>query len=178
MKKKLICCLMVCTLSLGLLVACGGGDNSKNSDNQSQSDISTEQNNATKPEDPADFGEPDKDFIGDSYSDMGDGTFLLVNASGTTENGNTIVQYIDSDTILDKIGYEAWEFNGSALSYIYIDGMLVEQEQLGDTQSSLELTDELLSVGIHKVEVVQYEGDSVEGTVITYNSASYEIKEK
>lgn len=56
--------------------------------------------------------------------------------------------------------------------------LLVEQEQLGDTQSSLELTDELLSVGIHKVEVVQYEGDSVEGTVITYKSASYEIKEK
>ena len=35
-----------------------------------------------------------------------------------------------------------------------------------------------LSTGTHKVEVVQYEGDSADGTVTMYKAASYDVKEK
>ncbi len=155
---------MVCALSLGCLIACSGNDTTNAS--------------AETAAPAADDSAPEKDFIGDSYSDTGDGTFLLVNASGTTENGNIIVVYADADTTLMQIGYETSGINGGSLSHIYIDGMLSTKEQLGDSQGSLDLSGDFLSTGTHKVEVVQYEGDNTGGTVTMYKAASYDVKEK
>ncbi len=173
MKKKIIYAFMVCTLSFGCLTACGGNDSS----NKPQDETVTNQDDSMETA-VADDNESKKDFIGDSYSDTGNGTFLLVNSSGTTENGNVIVVYADADTLIDTIGYDTLEMNGSSLSHIYIDGILSAKEQLGDTQGSLELSGGSLSTGVHKVEVVQYENDNTDGTVITYKTASYEVKEK
>lgn len=175
MKKKIIYAFIVCTLSFGCLTACGGNDSS----NKPQDETVVNQNDSPETDSLAsDDSESEKDFIGDSYSDTGDGTFLLVNSSGTTESGNTIVVYSDSDTLIDTIGYETSEMNGASLSYIYIDGMLSTKEQLGDFQGTLELSGDSLSTGTHKVEVVQYEGDNIDGAVTMYKTASYEVKEK
>ena len=122
--------------------------------------------------------ETTKDFVGDSYSDMGDGVFLVVTAGGSSENGNTPEIYVAADTSLLQIGYDTTGMNGSSLSYIYIDGMLTLKEQLSDSQGSLDLSGDSLVVGVHKVEVAQYENDVTDGTVTTYKSASYEVKEK
>lgn len=96
----------------------------------------------------------------------------------TWRNGNVIVVYANADTTLMQIGYETSGINGGSLSHIYIDGMLSTKEQLGDSQGSLDLSGDALSVGTHTVEVVQYENDSVDAAVTVYKSASYEIKEK
>lgn len=66
--------------------------------------------------------------------------------------------------------------NGGSLSYIYIDGMLADKQQMADYQGSIDLTGDQLSEGIHKIEVVQYENDDTSGTMTVYKSASYEIK--
>ena len=175
MKKKIVYAFMVCALSLGCLTACGGN----NSSNEPQNETATNQNDSTETAAPAaDDSKTEKDFSGDSYSDTGDGTFLLVNSSGTTENGNIIVVYTDSDAALVQIGYETSGMNGGSLSHIYIDGMLSTKEQLGDSQGSLDLSGDSLSIGTHKVEAVQYENDDVDGAVTTYKTASYEVKEK
>lgn len=175
MKKKIVCAFMVCVLSLGCLIACGGND----SGNEPQNDTATNQNDSTDADAPAaDDGESQKDFVGDAYSDTGEGTFLLVNSSGTTENGNVIVVYADADTTLMQIGYETSGISGGSLSHIYIDGMLSTKEQLGDSQGSLDLSGDSLSTGTHKVEVVQYEDDNTDGTVTMYKAASYDVKEK
>ena len=173
MKKKIVCAFMVCVLSLGCLTACGGND----SGNESQGDTITNQNDSTDADAPA-ADESQKDFVGDAYSDTGEGTFLLVNSSGTTENGNVIVVYADADTTLMQIGYETSGINGGSLSHIYIDGMLSTKEQPGDSQGSLDLSGDSLSTGTHKVEVVQYEDDNTDGTVTMYKAASYDVKEK
>ena len=176
MKNKIVCAAMICTLSFSCFTACG---NNNNTTNESHNDSVTSQNDSTETNTPAvDDSKSEKDFIGDSYSDTGDGTFFLVNSSGTSENGNVIVVYADSDTILEQIGYESSGMNGGALSHVYIDGMLATKEQLGDSQGSLDLSGDSLSSGTHKVEVVQYEDDNVNGAVITYKAASYEVKEK
>ena len=175
MKKKIVCAFMVCVLSLGCLTACGGND----SDNEPQNDTATNQNDSTDADVPAaDDSETQKDFVGDAYSDTGEGTFLLVNSSGTTENGNVIVVYADADTTLMQIGYETSGIKGGSLSHIYIDGMLSTKEQLGDSQGSLDLSGDSLSTGTHKVEVVQYEDDNTDDTVTMYKAASYDVKEK
>lgn len=175
MKKKIIYAFIVCTLSFGCLTACGGNDSS----NEPQDETVINQNDSTETDTlAADDSGSEKDFIGDSYSDTGDGSFLLVNSSGTTENGNVIVVYADADTTLMQIGYETSGINGGSLSHIYIDGMLSMKEQLGDSQGSLNLSGDSLSTGTHKVEVVQYEGDNTDGTVTMYKAASYDVKEK
>ncbi len=171
MKKKIL--IAICVLGCSLLTACGGNDSA----NETKPDASAVQTE-TQTDAPDDSAQTEKDFVGDSYSDTGDGTFLLVNASGNTENGNVIVVYADADTTLTQIGYETSEMNGGSLSYIYIDGMLSTKEQLGDSQGSLDLSGDALAIGTHKVEVVQYENDSVDEPVTVYKSAAYEVKEK
>lgn len=122
--------------------------------------------------------ESTKDFIGDSYSETGDGVFLVVTAGGNSENSNVPVVFAAADTSLLQIGYETTGMSGGSLSYIYIDGMLLTKEQLSDSQGSLDLSGDSLTVGTHKVEVVQFENDSTDGAVTTYKTASYEVKEK
>jgi len=76
-----------------------------------------------------------------------------------------------------QIGLEAWEFNGGALSYVYIDGMLTDKMQLADTQTSLDLEDDQLTTGIHTVEVVQYVDDDPAADMTVYKAMQYEVKE-
>ena len=171
MKRKIL--IAVCILGCSLLTACGGNDSANESKPDAPAVQTEEQTDA-----PDDDIQTEKDFVGDAYSDTGDGTFLLVNASGNTENGNVIVVYVSADTALEQIGYQTSGMNGGALSYLYIDGMLSTKEQLGDSQGSLDLSRDSLSTGTHKVEVVQYEGDNADGTVTMYKAASYDVKEK
>lgn len=172
MKKKVL--IAMCAIGCSFLVACGG----KETESQTQTDAPAVQSEENDADAPAETAASEKDFDGGSYSDTGDGTFLLVNASGNTENGNVIVVYVSADTALEQIGYETSGMNGGALSYIYIDGMLSAKEQLGDSQGSLDLSGDSLSAGTHTVEVVQYEDDLEENAVTVYKSASYEVKEK
>lgn len=185
MKKKFFYALTICSLSFVVLSSssCGSENTS-----QSESGIQNESGSFSNTDDSTLVSSESvsqskasglkKDFVGDSYSDIGDGTFCLVNQSGNTENGNPIVIYSSPDDLLIQIGYESSEMNGGVLSYIYIDGMLALKEQLGETQGQLDLSGDNLSVGMHKVEVVQYENDDTSGTVTAYKSASYEVKGK
>ena len=119
-----------------------------------------------------------KDLADGNYSNMGDGTMYLSTAGGTTENDNIPVLFEASDTVLDTIEINTTGFDGSKLSYIYIDGMLNTKEQLGDSQSSISLEKDALAEGTHKVEVVQYDTNEPDGTMVTYKTASYEIQYK
>lgn len=118
-----------------------------------------------------------KDFDGSSYSEMGQGSFGIVNQSGSTLEGNDVVVFVDNPkTDLIQIGYESLEMDGSTLTYIYIDGMLNDKVQIGDSQGSLTLAKEWLSEGEHLVEAVQFDGDEPGGEVKTYKPAKYTIK--
>ena len=120
-----------------------------------------------------------KDFDGSSYSDMGDGTFGIINESGSTLAGADVVVYVGNPkTDYIQIGYESHDFNGGALTYIYIDGVLNTKEQLGESQGTLELKKDALEEGTHLVEAVQFEGDDSAGEVKTYKSTEYTVKLK
>ena len=118
-----------------------------------------------------------QDFSGD-YEEMGDGTMYIACASGTSEDGNVPVLFEAADTVLDQIGLDSMGMDGSHLSYIYIDGKETAKEQLAESQISLDLQGDALKEGTHKVEVVQYDNDDPSGTVITYKTAAYEVKNK
>lgn len=113
-----------------------------------------------------------------NIEERGEGKFYLVNSMGTTEDDNIIYEFLDSDDIvLSQLGYEGWGMNGKKISYIYLDGELLEKKVLEDIQSSLTLKDKSLEYGIHTVEVLQFKnGESLEDDNIEfYEKAQYII---
>lgn len=168
MKRKIVTFLLATTI-VANVTACG---NSSNSSTEKESATAEVQSTNIEKETPA------KDLPDGDYQDTGVGTMYLSTVGGTSENGNVPVVYSGSDDVLIQIGVATEGFDGSKLSYIYVDGSLNSKEQLGDGQTSIDLTDDLLSVGTHKVEVLQYNNDDASSDVVTYKSASYEVKAK
>lgn len=183
--KKLLSIFVVLAMMLSL-VACGSTVDSTKETNSAETPTvaeATEQTEATEAIEETEAAETEpvvieRDLPEGDYVELGEGTVYVATPSGTSEDGNIPVIYVDSDIILTQIGLDAWEFNGGALSFIYIDGMLVGKEQLADTQTTLTLSEGQLAVGVHTVEVVQYENDEPGAEMTTYKSMQYEIKGK
>lgn len=183
MKKKIVAMMLAGTMALSLS-ACGSSSSSSDdkssksteqTTSESKSDSSSDESTT---EDAAQEETATKDLPDGDYQDAGNGSITIVTAGGTSENGNVPVIFVSADTSLTQIELDSSEFDGSKLAFIYIDGMLVSQEQLSDSQVSLDLQGQSLAAGTHLVEVLQYDGDSPDGAYVTYKSASYEVKEK
>ena len=150
--------------------ACGSG-----------SDTTEDNGDTTAVEEPATDNDVERDFPEGDYEEIGNGTMYVITPSGSSEDGSVPVLYVDvsdRDNILESIELDAWDYDGSVLSYVYIDGMENTKEQLADTQTTLGLTGNELSEGVHVVEVVQFEGDDPAGEILSYRSTSYEVKDK
>lgn len=117
---------------------------------------------------------PEKD-----YKSCGKGSFSISTPSGTSENGNVpIVYYGNNEASNYGVDFSARDFDGSKLSYEYIDGYLVGKEQISDEDGSIYAGTNSLGSGKHKVEIVQYDTNKPEGKIVTYKSAFYEVKPK
>jgi hypothetical protein len=160
-------------LSVGLtmsLVACGSKEEAPKETNSPPAKQEEPKKAETK-----NSGEKIPSGLG---TEMGKGKFSVATPSGTSENGQVPVLFVGKDTSIDQVGVNAFEFDGSKLSYLYVDGILNTKEQLADTQTSVNIKGDAIKVGTHKVEVVQFENDKSDGKAITYKVASYEVKEK
>lgn len=171
MKKRITSILLCCSIVFAF-TACGS-----KSDTVTETQVS-ETTTETVSETETEAVSNDKDLPGGNYSEMGEGSVYIACASGTSEDGNIPVIYTEPDQVLIQIGLNAFDFNGAALSFIYIDSIETSKEQLANSQISLNLQDKQLEVGIHKVEVVQYTDDDPASDMITYKTMSYEIKAK
>lgn len=173
--KKFICTAVTFAMIVASITACGGKTTETQAPaTEAAQSVAVSEAQETEAATEAAAG---VDFSGD-YEDMGDGTMYIACASGTSENGNVPVLFEAADTVLDQIGLDSMDMDGSHLSYIYIDGKETAKEQLAESQISLDLQGDALKAGTHKVEVVQYDNDEPSGTVITYKTASYEVKNK
>lgn len=110
--------------------------------------------------------------------DIGEARMYLINESGSTETLDAITIYAAEDLLLTQIELDAWDFDGSRLSYIYVDDALQEKEQLGDTQMTFTLTGDLLKPGTHTVRVFQFDNNDPSGKTITRKTAKYTIVRK
>lgn len=173
--KKFICTAVTFAMIVASITACGGKTTETQAPaTEAAQSVAVSEAQETEAATEAAAG---VDFSGD-YEDMGDGTMYIACASGTSEDGNVPVLFEAADTVLDQIGLDSMDMDGSHLSYIYIDGKETAKEQLAESQISLDLQGDALKEGTHKVEVVQYDNDDPSGTVITYKTASYEVKNK
>lgn len=174
MKKKLVTLLTLCTLGLSI-VAC---NNSNNENPTSEEKIEKEVNKETNTKDVENKSSiSERDLPESDYSDTGSGSFSIQTPSGDSADGSIPVLFVSKDDILIQIGYAAEAMDGNHLSYIYVDGMEVSQEQLGErSQGVIDLQEANLKEGVHTVEVVQYSTDEPGDEITTYKSCQYEVK--
>lgn len=162
MSKKILGLVLVGVLALGMIGCSNSKEENKANENTTKEEVSSK-----------------KDIPSGLDKEVGNGSVVLSTTGGTTENGNAPVVFVGQDTLLEQIGLSAENFDGSKLSYVYIEGMLNTKEQLGEmTQTTITLQDNSLKEGKHKVEVVQYDNDEQTGNPITYKVATYEVKNK
>lgn len=162
MSKKILGLVLVGVLALGMIGCSNSKEENKANENTTKEEVRSK-----------------KDIPSGLDKEIGNGSVVLSTTGGTTENGNTPIVFVGQDTLLEQIGLSAENFDGSKLSYVYIDGMLNTKEQLGEmTQTTITLQDNSLKEGRHKVEVVQYDNDEQTGNPVTYKVATYEVKNK
>ena len=171
MRKQFL--VIVLSLVVGLtLCACGPSSDGANSNSEKTvtEEVTTE--DTSTPE------KPDRDLPEGNYEDVGEGTLYLVNESGSTENGDSIVVYPSMDAYpFAYVDYELWDLDGSVLTYIYLDGVQIDKQQIGaGYQSSLILEKEWqVTEGEHRVEAVQYADNDPSGEITFYRSEVFNV---
>lgn len=115
--------------------------------------------------------EPKSSLAFEGQEEVGEGKIYLINQSGTTEDGNVIWIKKDDYQVL-QIGVHSEDMDGSKPTVIYVDGKEVDSQQLGDSQSVLELKKEHLGEGEHTVEAVQKDGDKI----VFYRLMKYKVE--
>nr|DAJ00225.1 MAG TPA: protein of unknown function (DUF4969) [Caudoviricetes sp.] len=174
MKFKLLA-LALAAASVLCFAGCGSSAN-ESSDSSAQADESSIAESSAEESSTEEASAAETIPAGD-FTVSGDGTMYLSTAGGTTEDGNVPVVSASSDTQIKQIGINAHGYDGTMMAYIYIDGSFADKQQLSDSQTTLDLSGESLTEGVHKVEVVQYTGDTVSAdNVATYQTMQYEIK--
>jgi hypothetical protein len=172
--KKLVNVGLVAATVL-LLGACGSKTESKDSAESTETsavEVSTEDT------------EKDSDSaVVDKFADMketGDGTLNIGSQSGDTAEGSEVIVYYDPNTFPTDVSVTTEGINGGLLSYVYADGQLLDSEQLSDSMTSFELQDvpSAITEGVHTFQLVQYENDDENGTVVTYKTQPYTIRLK
>lgn len=161
MKKLLV--LLMSIMMIFSLTACGG-----ESSDAEKSD--TEQTETVK-----------RDLPKGDYNDVGDGTFYLTGPSGSTENGDKIIIYPDKDSTPHAyVGIELWDLDGSVQTYIYVDGVKMDKQQVGaGYQGSIDFDDDSLwaiTDGEHEVEAVQYADNDTSKDITFYRAVKYTVK--
>ena len=120
----------------------------------------------------------EKKAVIEDVEDIGEGECYLTGPGGDTKEGDTVQLFVSPDTVMMDIGIDAEGMDGSKLSYIYVDGNLVQKEQMSDYQGSITLKDNLLDPGVHQVTVKQYDNNSEDGAVVFQHAMQYEIISK
>lgn len=165
MKKVLLSLLFGAVI----LTGCGSNDKTDTADKSSESKAETSVST--------------KEVVSDKFADetdKGEGTFNIAYKSGSTADGEEVVVFYDKNTFPTEISVITKDIDGSKLSYIYADGQLVVKEQLGDSQRGVQIQDVKTAIteGDHKLQLVQYEDDKEDGTVVTFKEQPYTIKLK
>ena len=160
--------------TVALLGGCGGSKDDKAADSSSSAvESSTTVESST----------PESTVVEDKFAgqaETGAGTLALYGVGGSTEDGSPLTVFYDPDTFPTGFDVATTDFDGSMLTYIYVDGQLISKEQLGTSQQPVEIQDtpSALTEGTHTVQLVQYDTADEAGNIVTFKTQQYELKLK
>lgn len=110
---------------------------------------------------------------------VGSGEFNISSPSGSSESGQPVTIYKDSNAIGLQIGVSARDLDGSLLTYFYVDGEEVDSQQVGlGYDGSLNIPDAKATVGQHKVHAVQYKDNDKSKGFVFNRVQAFEVKTK
>lgn len=164
-------------LSALLLTSCSVDNSTLDTETNAEIDLFTESTTEATTENVIKENKPlyeNKDRIGNGYS-------YLINESGDTKSKTSLVVYVNegfwmSGTICG-VNFESYD--GSLLTYIYLDGKLKSKEQVSDASISLDTdSDNGYALGNHYVETIQYKDNDESADIINYQCLKYEVVSK
>lgn len=165
---KKVSLLAITALTVLAVAGCSNNTDESASNNSSTAESSSVAESTAKEE---------KDMFADQ-AEVGEGTLNLAHTSGNTADGDEITIYYDKDTFPTSVAVETADIDGSKLSYIYVDGQLVTDEQLGDSLRDIQLQDTPVAIkeGTHNIQLVQYADDKEGGEIVTFKQQPYTLK--
>lgn len=101
--------------------------------------------------------------------------FYVSTPEGSSKDLDCPVLFAD-ESEFETIGIWIDNFDGSKLTYFYIDGELVEKEQETGMYEDIVLTKEAKKEGKHTVSAVQYEDNKEGGEIALRLYATYMVK--
>lgn len=149
-------------LSALLLAACGDEEKGKVEPNET--------NEVSNKED-SEYPFPGSELIGNA-------TITITTPAGDSSNGNTPTLFVGKDDMLNQVGIDLENFDGSVETYVYINEVFLEKVQAGElTQSSLSLTGDNLKPGEYTVTAVQFTDNDPTKTPFNVTEAKFKIEE-
>lgn len=120
-----------------------------------------------------------KNVLPNNAEEIGNAEIIISTHTGDSKLNKIPIIHIDKNKLLSQIGFNAKKFKDDKLSYIYIDGKLNYIETLGNiSHISLDLYEDALEEGIHKIEVIQFEDNDLNKKPSIYKVVNYKVKLK
>lgn len=177
--KKLVFIIMCLIMSLSVVACSSGGDKdgAKETKKEKAKSYSGEDPSVNNPDRLKDYDIKDIDTSKCSEAGKGD-LYLTQRGEYDLKKGTVPVVYAGKDDPYTDVSVSTRGFDSSKLSFIYVDQILYDKQQLGDDDFSVSIQMDQMKPGKHKIEILQYEGDKPKGKAVTYKSGEYEVKEK
>lgn len=111
-------------------------------------------------------------------NDTKKGWIELLATDGISSQGDLPCVYEEAESV-EKLEIHMKELSTASLTYIYIDGYIVQMEQGGGELSfQIQLSKTELRKGIHELAVVQYQENNPETKKVEFlKRAKYEVKQ-
>lgn len=169
--------LMMAISMIFVFASCGG--NSAEDTSAEEPKTATEE--TAEAEETPTAAAPERDLPEGSYEDKGDGGFFLASPSGSTRDGADVVLFPDKNSSpMAFLDYELEDMDGSVQTFLYIDGVEMDKQQVGAGYASSFMLGEdslfALTDGEHKVEAVQYADNDPSGEMTFYRAETYTVK--
>lgn len=163
--KKFLVIIAVLVMAIAM-VAC---DNDKDDD-----DINKDQNQSNQTQ--SNNSASSTTFQGKT-DNVGDGEIAIRQKGATEEaSGNATLKPVSGENEIE-IEITPTNVNAANETYIYVDGNLVEKEELDDPAGEdLDLEGQAITAGEHKIQFVQYENNDPTKAVTFYREAKYTVE--
>jgi hypothetical protein len=158
---NLLCILLISVLAVTLL---GCGEEAK----QERSPEQDSQETATKT----------SEYPFPANTDtIGSGNVVVKTPSGTSEDGNIPVLFVQENTAYVDIGVDLENFSGDKEVFLYINKIFVYKTQGGELiQTGIGLEGDNLKPGEYTLSAVQYEDNDPTKNVVEYHEAKFRIE--
>jgi hypothetical protein len=164
-------------LVVGFLVGCStdAGDEP----GEEKTEVAKEENKDSQPTSETEVKQEESKYpFPTNATPVGDAKLTVSTPAGNSSDGNAPVLFVQPDDLIIQIGADFENFQGDKQTFIYIDKIFSNTDQVGElSQTSLDLSENLLKPGLHTVTAVQFENDDPSSPVINFIEAQYEVKE-